>query len=263
MARILAPLLAVASTALGCSCEVTKTANLLGAPLSPDEVREARIQENTGKLRVGLALDRFVYAPLQSAVITISIENPTDEPLEVWDFESDFFYLRGASPCALQCGLNRTKSRRLDPHENIIRTLPVKWEAGFSGSTVPEKPGDYQLIYTYLGDSADFRVAPEEPKLLRAIIQGGMPPLVPGVKPGSDDLLEIYGTGLRHNCPNPRALVNGKPLGVIDVSDAGPVGVTDEARVLVPYGSARGAGVPVKLLCGERETNEITTGGRE
>lgn len=260
--KIPALLLAAASAALGCSCVVTTRAHIFGEPLSPEGALEARIQENTGKLRVRLATDRFIYAPRQSAVTTIAIENPTDGPLEVWDFEPDFFYLKGTYPCQLQCSLSRTKSRRLTPHEQITRTLPLKL-ADDGGSTVPEKPGDYQLIYTYRNESVDFRVAPEEPRLLRAVMQAGMPPLVPGGKPGSDNLLQIYGTGLRYNCPNPRAVVDGMPISVIGISEANEFGATNEARAAVPFGSVRGTDVPVKLLCGEQETNEIAISGRK
>jgi hypothetical protein len=133
--------------------------------LPSGKVRENQIAANTEKLRVAITMDRQEYLPGEAAEITISIVNPTTDPLEVYE------------PFKNQTGtmwvdIQRTPGQQALGHQGEPLCCPhgrgtTRWFA--SGETaastfqsggdhfgargpmvvIPEQPGGYRLYYLY------------------------------------------------------------------------------------------------------------------
>lgn len=138
------------------------------------------LSENEDQLQVAVTLDRAVYFPREVAVISITIRNPTSNPLRVnapfWrecitlsasNVDGTFSQL-GADGCGF--GPQIESARSIPPmtttfaageQRNFVLSTD---DSSFSSKSspmygaVPKDPGSYALIYGYNAKSARFKV---------------------------------------------------------------------------------------------------------
>lgn len=155
--------------------------------LTPAQLTE--ILKNTGKLQVSMKLDRDVYFPGEEPGITITVQNPTTQVLEVLSpFQTGEINILVRDPSRLKSA--GTEWRHLNPHpvglEAPSLDAPSRWmnpgekiQSDYSGSAegcmdkklgaaaygrwfncrFPISEGEYQIQYTYpQGAVANFSI---------------------------------------------------------------------------------------------------------
>jgi hypothetical protein len=263
----------VSPAAIGCSCAVTETARLLGSPRTAEEIREDAISENTRKLKATVTMDSQEYFSGQDAQVRISIVNATKERLEVWEpFEvGAVSVMPPVWQESCSCGRPPRTTRWIDAGEIIEATFLPAARPGERRFGMPEKPGDYQLLFGYGAQSISFRVVAGHPTLLSisgdgrgqgAILHPGTSRVVSAGDPArAGEALEMYATGLLYGCPLPRELtVGGQAAAILYFGKAQGLPGKDQVNVQVPSGIAPGPSVRVHLTCGNGASNEVTIG---
>ena len=129
-------------------------------PLSPEESKWPQIVRNTQAMTVSLSMDRQVYFPVEDAVITVRVTNPTSRALEVLKpldrysgslYPSTQQFGNDGDPIAFHPGNAPVASTVIiQPGQEIsASTRAYRPGEGLTSCEIPMRAGKHTLTYLY------------------------------------------------------------------------------------------------------------------